>query len=86
VILRGDIGMTNLKNYLILWGLLAICSLGGCASQQEILHEYHEKCRSYGFAEGTVQFADCMQKQDLEQQRDSAILASSNMWGNPWFY
>jgi hypothetical protein len=85
-IIQKDIGVRAMKHLLIFLGLLVAFPLGGCVSQQEILNEYKEKCRSFGFADGSTQFSECMEKQDLEQQRDSAILFSSPGWGPGWGY
>lgn len=80
--------MKKTKIFLVATGTFLIFTLSGCVSREEIFQEYKEKCRSFGFTEGTTPFSECMEKQDIEQQRDSAIILSSPSmnpgWGPGW--
>lgn len=44
--------------------LLTLPLLVACASKKERFREYRHACKEYGFAPGTDDYAECMQKFD----------------------
>ena len=46
-------------------GLLALMSLAGCASREQIVAQHRSKCEGYGFEAGSEAFANCLLQLDL---------------------
>ncbi|HEX9491017.1 MAG TPA: hypothetical protein VF930_12070 [Stellaceae bacterium] len=51
----------------ILAGLMLL-SLLGCASAEELRAEDEAACAGYGFQRGTIEFANCMQRESLARR------------------
>ena len=78
-----SLSMEHVKGLFL--GSALLFMLSGCVSQAELMQGYKVKCQSFGYVEGTPQFSQCIEKQDLEGQRDSAIIDSSQLnWGPGW--
>jgi hypothetical protein len=57
--------------------LVSLVVLAGCISPEELQAQDAATCASYGFQQGTPEFASCMQRENLARQY---------YWSNQGFY
>lgn len=57
--------------YLI--AVAALAALAGCYSPEYVREVYTEKCLNYGFEAGTVEHAECLQRETLAYEKRNSI-------------
>lgn len=65
------------KAWLALILAASLTVLVGCVSPEELQAQDVATCASYGFQQGTPEFAICLQRENLARQ---------SHWANPGFY
>jgi hypothetical protein len=63
------------------WFALAACALvtASCVSDEELRREDEANCAAYGFQTGTLNFANCLQRESLARR-----YAIPPTWGPYW--
>lgn len=80
---RGDVKMKKIANLAVL--ALAL-SAGGCVTVAEQRAHDEERCRSYGFRQGTDAFARCLLDVDLDRSAALRQRFDTGFWSGPGPY